>query len=46
MSDLNPEGEDSKFKIRDFMGFLNKNFIWPLQYYPRLVNRDVSDLAS
>ena len=24
MSDLNPEGEDSKFKIRDFMGFLVK----------------------
>ena len=26
MSDLNPEGEDSKFKIRDFMGILSKNF--------------------
>ena len=25
MSDLNPEGEDSKFKIRDFMGIFIKN---------------------
>ena len=31
MSDLNPEGEDSKFKIRDFMGILSKNFKWPWQ---------------
>ena len=28
MSDLNPEGEDSKFKIKDFMGILIKNFKW------------------
>ena len=30
MSDLNPEGEDSKCKIKDFMGNLNKNFrgVW------------------
>ena len=31
MSDLNPEGEDSKFKIRDFMGILSKKFEWPWQ---------------
>ena len=30
MSDLNPEGEDSKCKIKDFMANLNKNFrgVW------------------
>ena len=30
MSDLNPEGEDSKCKIKDFMGNLSKNFreVW------------------
>ena len=31
MSDLNPEGEDSKFKIRDFMGILIEKFKWPWQ---------------
>ena len=25
MSDLNPEGKDSKFKIRDFMGISSKS---------------------
>ena len=30
MSDLNPEGEDSKCKIKDFMGNISKNFkrVW------------------
>ena len=30
MSDLNPEGEDSKCKIKDFMGNFSKNFreVW------------------
>ena len=30
MSDLNPEGKDSKWKIKDFMGNLSKNFrgVW------------------
>ena len=31
MSDLNPKGKDSKFKIRDFMDILSKNFKWPWQ---------------
>ena len=30
MSDLNPEGEDSKSKIKDFMGNFSQNFrgVW------------------
>ena len=31
MSDLNPEGEDSKFKVRDFMGISSKKFKWAWQ---------------
>ena len=31
MSDLNPEGEDSKCKIKDFMGNLTKIFKWAWQ---------------
>ena len=28
MSDINPEGKDSKFKISDFVGIFIKNFKW------------------
>ena len=31
MSDLNPEREDSKFKIRDFMGISSEIFKWAWQ---------------